>query len=156
MQNKNTINLQFIKHLNERQRRIYAGTLAKQYGRGGQTVVHRELGTDFKTIRRGILDLEATPINGVRLPGGGRKKLVDKHPEIRHEVDAIIHKSGDPMKHLTWTHLSIDKVTAILRDCGYQIGKNAVNRLLWKEGFSLKKNQKELHKTSHGTVNKYV
>lgn len=149
MDTTQTLNKTFIEHLNERQRRLYAGTLAKQYGWGGQTRVKQELGIDYNTIRRGIHDLEAPPITGVRLPGGGRKKIIDEHPEITDEVEKIIHKAGDPMKHIMWTHLSIDKITAALKKQGYDIGKNVVNRLLWQQGYKLRKNQKELHKKSH-------
>lgn len=148
MNTTQTLNKRFIKHLDERQRRIYAGTLAQQYGRGGRARVKKELGIDYNTIRRGIKDLETPPTAGVRLPGGGRKKIVDQQPEIKDALDKIIHKSGDPMKHIIWTHLSIDKITAELKQQGYAIGKNAVNRLLWQEGYTLKKNQKELHKKS--------
>ena len=40
------IHLQVMEHFNERQRRIYAAGLAKQYGWGGMTKVHEELGMD--------------------------------------------------------------------------------------------------------------
>jgi hypothetical protein len=150
MDNIQTIetNKTFFKHLNERQKRIYAATLAKQYGRGGQTKVKQEFGTDYNTIRRGMKDLEEPPIERVRLPGGGRKKIVDLHPGIKTEIYKIIRKAGNPMKHIIWTHLSIDKITAELVRRGYSITKNPVNHLLWQEKFSLRKNRKELHKKS--------
>jgi hypothetical protein len=52
------------------------------------------------------------------------------------------------MKHVIWTHLSIEKITAKLKAAGHAIGKSTVNSALWKAGYSLKKNQKELHKAS--------
>lgn len=136
--------------LNERHWRLYLASEAKRYGRGGIVLVSRLSGAGKNLIRRGIADMEEPPLTGgrIRRPGGGRKKIIDQHPEIKTEVDKIIHKSGDPMKHITWTHLSIDKITAELRRRGYAITKTPVNRLLWQEKFSLRKNQKELHKKS--------
>lgn len=137
--------------LNERHWRLYLASEAKRYGRGGIALVSRLSGAGKNMIRRGLADMEEPPLpeSRIRRSGGGRKKIVDLHPEIKDEVDKIIHKSGDPMKHITWTHLSIDKITAELRKRGYAITKAPVNRLLWKEKFSLRKNQKELHKKSH-------
>lgn len=139
--------------LNERSRRLWAATEASVLGYGGVSLVVQATGVTAVTIREGLTELthpkDTAPVGAIRRPGGGRKKALDVQPKIRDEVDRIIHKAGDPMKHLIWTHLSIDKITAKLRDMGYTVGKNVVNRLLWKEGYSLRKNQKELHKKSH-------
>lgn len=40
------VDKQVMRHLDERGRRLYAGALAKQYGYGGISKVHRELGLD--------------------------------------------------------------------------------------------------------------
>jgi|SRR5664279_5246029 len=138
--------------LNERSRRLWASTEASVLDYGGVSIVVKATGITAVTIRAGLAELNnpnnAAPVGAIRRLGGGRKKIVDLHPEIKKEVDKIIHKSGDPMKHITWTHLSIDKITAELRRRGYAITKTPINRLLWKEKFSLRKNQKELHKKS--------
>jgi hypothetical protein len=139
--------------LNERSRRLWAATEANALGYGGVSLVVEATGITAVTIRAGQAELadpdsSASP-GAIRRPGGGRKKVVDLHPEIKSEVDKIIKKSGNPMKHITWTHLSIDKITAELRRRGYAITKTPVNRLLRQEKFSLRKNQKELHKKSH-------
>jgi len=142
------IDKKVLSALNERQRRIYSASLAKKFGYGGQTKVHKELGVDYGTLRRGMKDLEEPPMERVRLPGGGRKKIIDQHPEISDEVDKIIKRAGHPMKHIKWTHLSIDKITEKLQAKGYAVHKNVVNRLLWKKKYKLRRNQKELHKKS--------
>lgn len=144
------IHLQVMEHFNERQRRIYAAGLAKQYGWGGMTKVHEELGMDIHTISRGMHELGEKPLRGrIRLTGGGRKKITSVHPELPDVLTAIIKPRGNPMKHLLYTHLSIDTLTEAVREKGYAIGKNAVNRLLWNLGFSLKGNKKALHIKSH-------
>ena len=141
---------QLMEYLNERQQRLYVGTLALKYGYGGISQVHRELGLDFKTIRQGIKDLQTSPSEKrIRKPGGGRKKKLLEQPEIEEIVKQIIKPGGSPVKQITWTHMSIDTITEKVQQEGYQIGKNIINRLLWKLGYSLKGNNKTLHKKSH-------
>ena len=74
MQTPTEIDQQFMAHLDERTKRIYAGGLAKKYGYGGISKVHHELGLDYKTIRRGMKELEQEPMVGRIRKGGGRKK----------------------------------------------------------------------------------
>ena len=144
------LNLQLMEHFNERERRLYAGTLALQYGYGGMSRVHRELGLDFKTITRGVKDLASPPmLDRVRKPGGGRKRSVAKYPDIPDKIASLIKPKGDPVKRLQWTHISIDKLTVAMREAGYTIGKTVVNHVLWELGFNLQANKKELHKKSH-------
>ena len=82
---------QMMEHLNERQRRLYAGTKALQYGYGGMSRTNRELGVDFKTIRQGIKDVTSPPLRDrVRRAGGGRKKAVVKYPEIPDIIAGLI------------------------------------------------------------------
>ena len=85
------IDKQCMAHLDERTKRIYAGGLAKKYGYGGISKVHRELGLDHKTIRRGIKELEQEPMVGrTRKKGGGRKKEEEKL--YSNEKETIIKK----------------------------------------------------------------
>ena len=75
MQTTAEIDQQVMVHLDERTRGIYAGGLAKKYGYGGISKVHRELGLDHKTIRRGIKELEQNPLEGrIREEGGGEAR----------------------------------------------------------------------------------
>ncbi len=62
MENTAEIDKQVMTHLDERTRRIYAAGLAKKYRYGGVSKVHRELGLDDKTIRRGLKELEEEPL----------------------------------------------------------------------------------------------
>ena len=145
------LDLQLMEYFNERQRRLFAATQALKYGYGGISHVHRELGLDFKTIRQGIKDLQTPLLNNMRIrkAGGGRKQKLLLQPTIETMVKEIIKPAGSPVKRITWTHLSIDTITAKVQQAGYQIGKNIINRLLWKLGYSLQVNKKALHKKSH-------
>ncbi len=61
-------------HLNERLRRLVAGSDALALGHGGMAMVARAAGLSWVTIRRGLRDLEIEPVPGTRArrPGGGR------------------------------------------------------------------------------------
>ncbi len=68
----------------ERSRRLVAGFLARLYGHGGITRLARITGLDRNTIARGRRELDqadALPPGRVRRPGGGPKRVEDRHPE---------------------------------------------------------------------------
>jgi len=65
----------------ERARRLVAGFLARQYGRGGIAWLARISGLSRNTIRCGLRELAEPddPAPGrIRRPGGGRKRLEKK------------------------------------------------------------------------------
>jgi DNA-binding phage protein len=67
--------------LDERSRRLFAGLLARQGGRGGIQRVAEITGLNRMTIRRGLRESErgqADSSNRVRRPGGGRKCVEKK------------------------------------------------------------------------------
>ena len=68
---------QFVKSLNERQRRQYLGQLAFDLGHGGIKVVCETFDINPVSIRTGIRELkskEELAFGKVRKTGGGRKK----------------------------------------------------------------------------------
>jgi hypothetical protein len=56
--------------LNERDRRRYAAVEARKLGHGGLSYIKRVLGCDFKTLRRGLAELDDPP----NLPPGRIRK----------------------------------------------------------------------------------
>ena len=72
----------FLASADEHSRRLLAGSLALQHGRGGIALAARITGLSPHTIRRGRHELaEAPPPGGrVRRPGGGRKPVEKKVP----------------------------------------------------------------------------
>ncbi len=76
----------FFSRLDEQQRRWYAALEARRLGHGGATPVSQITGIHIDTIRRGLRelekDLEGRPVDRVRLPGGGRKRIEEKTPTI--------------------------------------------------------------------------
>jgi hypothetical protein len=73
----------FLATADERSRRLLAGSLAQQYGRGGIALVARITGLSPHTIRRGRRELQTaatTPRGRLRRPGAGRKPVEKKVP----------------------------------------------------------------------------
>ena len=84
--------------LNERQRRALAASEANAYGRGGITVVARITGMSRQTIYRGKEELgHIDAPERVRRPGGGRKKLAEKMPDVLEALEDLVpNKSRGP------------------------------------------------------------
>ena len=64
----------------ERSRRLFAGLLAKQFGRGGKQLVREITGLSRTTIDRGLRECDASQpfeLDRIRSAGGGRK-LIEK------------------------------------------------------------------------------
>ena len=68
-----------LSRLDEQQRRWYVALEAKKLGRGGMTGMSQITGMSMDSIRRGreelAEELAGRPVDGVRLPGGGRSPV---------------------------------------------------------------------------------
>jgi transposase len=147
MQTPAEIDKQCMNHLDERTKRIYAGGLAKKYGYGGISKVHRELGLDHKTIRRGMKELEEEPMIGrARKKGGGRKKEEEKHRGLGEAIEDLIEPKGDPMSLLRWTNKSLKKIKdALHKYNGIKVSEHVIANILHQRGYSLQANKKSLN-----------
>jgi transposase len=141
--------------LNERQSRIYLGVEAENLGWGGISKVHQLSGVNRRTIAAGVKEIgqEVSELekNRIRKKGGGRKKEVEKQPQIMLKIKEIIlpHTMGDPEKPLiprtsytvqVWCSKSVRKIQKTLRDEGYQISHESIRKYLKMLGFSLQSN----------------
>ena len=138
-----------IPTLNEHQVRIYLGAEAQSLGWGGVTKIHQLSGVNRQTIASGIKETvqEAASTLGcgrIRHIGGGRKKEIDKSPQLLHEIKEIVspHTMGDPEKPLIWSSKSIRKIKAALQPRGYEISHETIRKYLQELGFSLQSNRK--------------
>jgi hypothetical protein len=69
--------------LDERSRRLFAGLLARQFGRGGVQRVFEITGLSRGTIRRGLREsrlAQSIEPTRIRAPGGGRRRVEKKPP----------------------------------------------------------------------------
>jgi DDE family transposase len=147
MQTPDEIDKQVMVHLDERTRRIYAGGLAKKYGYGGVSKVHRELGIDHKTIRRGMKELGQEPLKGrIRKEGAGRKREEEKQIGIGDAIEDIIEPKGDTVSILRWTNKSLKKLKKILKDMkGIDVCEHVIADVLHQRGYSLQANKKSFN-----------
>lgn len=141
-------------HLDERSRRIWAATEALSYGYSGSTIVHKATGIDYKTIRRGIDELN-NPIEleqgKIRQKGGGRKKLLEVQTGIVESLERLVEPvtSGDPESLLRWTCKSTYKLADELKNQGYKICQKSVCNLLNVMNYTLQSNSKSRGETNH-------
>jgi hypothetical protein len=131
--------------LSEKDRRRYAAVEAIKLGHGGIKYICSLFGCDDKTVRKGMLELqneEALKQDGVRKPGGGRKKLEEEMPDINQAFLSILrdHTAGDPMdEKVKWTSLSLAEIAKALKKKGYKASRNIVRKLLKKHDYVKRK-----------------
>ena len=139
--------LGLTQYLNERSRRVWAALEARARGFGGVTMVARATGIHRDTITAGLEELkphEAVPLDRIRKPGAGRRRLTDKDPTLQTDLDALINPvpRGDPESALRWTSKSTQKLAAELRVRGHTISAHKVGELLREAGYSLQSHRK--------------
>jgi hypothetical protein len=134
--------------LNERQARIYLSAEAQSIGWGGKSKIAQLASVTRRTIAKGetesLLKEDNAPQTRIRKVGGGRKKVIEHHPEILQAIEDIVspHTMGDPMNPLIWTSKSIRKITAELLVLGYKVSHEVVRQCLIELGYSLQANKK--------------
>jgi hypothetical protein len=140
--------------MNERHRRLWAGTEARALGRGGIAVVARATRLARNTIVRGMAELgQQRPLapSRVRRAGGGRKRLTVLVPGLPVALEALVEPvtRGEPASPLRWTSKSTRCLAAELTRQGYAVSHTLVAGLLHDLDYSLQGNQKTLEGTSH-------
>ena len=135
--------------LDERTRRLWASVEAKALGRGGQTLVAEATGMARSTINIGLRELaertkKKEKVKGVRLPGGGRKRLTDHSTSLKSDLERLVGPAsrGDPESTLRWTCKSTRQLATALQKKGHKIGRQKVSYLLHELGYSLQANRK--------------
>lgn len=140
--------------LSEKGRRLWAASEAISLGRGGPTLVSKATNISRTTIHKGIEEIEEGVISTgskVRKKGGGRKKLVEKNPNLLNALDALVEPTakGDPENLLRWTSKSVRNLEGALKSQGFQVSYGTVETLLKQLEYSLQANKKSLEKASH-------
>lgn len=139
--------------LNEIQWRHFLAMEALRIGHGGINQVMQTSGADWKTIKRGIEEVQQEklyhPGGRIRQIGGGRKKLSFATPELPALVEKIADPKGDPMRTIRWTTYSLEHIATAVKKLGHTISPMSVYRILKAKGFALKANKKEIEGTSN-------
>ena len=141
--------------LNERQRRRFAASEARTFGRGGIAAAARACGLAENTVRKGLSELDEPELWGgdrVRREGAGRPAGEDSDPGLLDALRALVGDDvrGDPERVLLWTSKSVRNLAQELGAQGHRAGKDLVARLLkGKLGFSLQAARKTLEGKQH-------
>ena len=143
--------------MDERMRRQWAATEARELGWGGVTAVAQATGLSRPTITVGLRELELPHEERMaeavrtRRPGGGRKPLTETDRELLEALESLIDPvtRGDPMSPLRWTCKSTYKLAEELRQQQHPISPRTVASLLRQVGYSLQSPQKTREGKQH-------
>lgn len=142
--------LNYLSSLNEFDARHYVALWAIEFGWGGISEISKLTGKSMNTIRKGIYEIETkNNLNlkekgRLRKKGGGRKKIVEKNPGIKNEIEKILEENtaGDPMSELKWTNKSTYTIANELKNKGQNISEDTTGRIIKQLGYSLQANVK--------------
>jgi len=138
--------------LNEKSKRLFAA--AEAISLGNISLVSRAMDISEETIKKGCNELESGESisdDKIRVPGGGRKKVVDKDPTVVSDLETLIEPTsrGDPESPLRWTSKSTRKLAEELKKMGHKVSHSRVADMLHVLGYSLQANKKTIEGTSH-------
>ncbi|HBY95233.1 MAG TPA: ISAzo13 family transposase [Chloroflexi bacterium] len=143
----------------ERSRRLLAGSEALACGYGGIAAVSRVTGISPKVVRRGLEECQGIEAGAgptwaphrSRRPGGGRKRLTEKYPELLPTLKELVAATtrGDPESPLLWTARSQRNLVRAVEAEGYRVSQHSLAKLLTELGSSLHGNHKKLEGAQH-------
>ena len=136
-----------LSECNEVQRRRLAGVKAIEVGRGGLLRVCKLTGMSHHTVIKGMKEVRNTKrrqTSRLRKEGGGRKKIIDKNPDVKKEIENILEENtaGDPMSKLKWTNKSTYTIADELKNKNQNASEVTVGRIIKQLGYSLQTNVK--------------
>jgi transposase len=141
--------------MDERARRLWAGTEAAALGHGGVAAVARATGLAISTVRKGRDEARAGAKRSdvVRVRRSSGKRPFDaRHPDVWPKLERLVDPitRGDPESPLRWTC----KSTRVLSDElaaqeGIQISNKTVAKLLREHGYSLQAPSKAVEGKQH-------
>lgn len=139
---------------NERDRRLFAGFLARSIGCGGIQKAVRLTGLDAKTVRKGVKELnerDANQDSRIRCKGGGRRAKSESEAEYELELLRLIEDdlAGDPMKERKWVRKTLRWMGKKLGEKGINVSLGTIWNTLKEHGISLKKNKKSKSTQDH-------
>lgn len=141
--------LTYIQQLDERQRRLYCATRAIHIGKHGVAAVCASIHIARNTVYKGIRELKnntALPKKSVRTSGGGRKPILEKHPEYLTLFDEIVQNrtAGLPQNDsVRWLDVSAAQIIQVFQEHDINISAYIVHEKIKLRGFK----KRSFHKT---------
>jgi Rhodopirellula transposase DDE domain len=142
--------------MDERARRLWAGTEAEAIGWGGIAAVARATGLAISTVTLGRNEVRqgvrADDVVHVRRKGGGRRRHEIAYPDLVPALEKLVDPvtRGDPESPLRWTSKSTHALSAEMFSVyGLRVGDKTVARLLRQSGYSLQATSKTVEGAQH-------
>ena len=138
----------FYNSLPEIAKRRYVALECLKEGRGAKTYFHKLLGCDYKTIAKGIAELNSDTVvrfSGSRKAGGGRANKSEDSVVIAAFLKVLEnHTAGNPTAdEAKWTYLHQQQIVDLMKLEGVCISCSVVKKLLRKFGYVKRKSQKK-------------
>ena len=143
--------------MDERMRRQWAASEARECGWGGVTAVAHATGLSRSTITAALAELKlpakrrVAEAGRIRRPGGGRRPLSETDPALLAALEALVDPAsrGDPESPLRWTCKSTRRLAQELTSQRHPVSPRTVAALLVQAGYSLQANRKTREGASH-------
>lgn len=141
--------------MDERQRRLWAGTEAGAIGRGGVAAVARATGLAISTVRKGRDEARrgAKPEDVVKVRrSAGKRPFEQMRPEVWPALERLVDPvtRGDPESPLRWTCKSTHVLAAeLFAQHGIRVSDKTVAKLLREHGYSLQAPNKAVEGKQH-------
>ena len=142
--------------MEERARRLWAGTEADAIGWGGVAIVARATGLAISTVRKGRDEVRAgartEDVVRVRRSGGGRRGFEIAHPDVWAKLEKLVDPAtrGDPESPLRWTCKSTHTLShEMFARHGIRVSDKTVAKLLKDHDYSLQAPNKSVEGAQH-------
>jgi hypothetical protein len=142
--------------LDERARRLWAGSEAHAIGWGGVALVARATGMAISTVRKGRDEARAgakpSDVVNVRRKGAGQLPYEQQYPETWAKLERLVDPvtRGDPESPLRWTCKStLVLATELFAQHAIRVSDKTVGKLLKDHGYSLQAPNKSVEGAQH-------
>jgi hypothetical protein len=142
--------------MDERARRLWAGTEADAIGWGGVATVARATGLAISTVRKGRDEARrgarSDDLVKVRRKGGGRRSFAVEQPDAWSKLEYLVDPvtRGDPESPLRWTCKSTHLLAReMFVRYGVRVSDKTVAKLLREHGYSLQAPNKSVEGKQH-------
>lgn len=135
----------YYQTLSEKDRRRYAAVEAIKLGHSGKGYICELFGCDYKTIAKGIAEIQDEKIlfeQSIRKQGGGAKQKIQNSPGLDEAFFQVIdkHTAGSPMdEEIKWTNLTHKEIAKKLEEENFEVSTTVVKQLLKEHQFRKRK-----------------
>lgn len=127
-----------LQKLTGSERRIYLAGIAKQLGYGGMKLVEESFGIDYKTLKKGMEELNSGNFITDAFNKRGRKGIEEHLPNIIDDIKSIVDAESqtDPKfeDNRLFTRLTPENIkTELHKNKGYKLEELPTNRTIYNK-----------------------